>query len=292
MRILLATDGSACASVAEDLVAGLPWPADTTVEVVRVVDPMPGTWAYAPVPDLQAMHEQLLAEAHEGVDRTTARLSADGLRSTGLVLRGEEAPTLVDRATTTRTDLVVCGSRGRGQLRSLLLGSVSASIAARAACSVLVVRHPTISNALLAVDGSASASAAERLVVDLPMFAGVPLELVTVAGQPVGPDDEWSAHIRLVAQVQRSVAARLRDDGRASGEVLLTGRPASEIVDQARRSNADLIVLGAHEQTGLDQLLLGSTTLEVLTHSHASVLVAREPALRTAPVETVAVGAR
>ncbi len=37
MRLLLATDGSTCASTAVELVATTPWPVDTTVDVVRVV---------------------------------------------------------------------------------------------------------------------------------------------------------------------------------------------------------------------------------------------------------------
>ena len=70
---------------------------------------------------------------------------------------------------------------------------------------------------------------------------------------------------------------RLRESGLAPHEVLLTGRQASEIIEHARTSNVSLVVLGAHSQTGLDKMFLGSTTLEVLTHCHASVLVAREP---------------
>jgi nucleotide-binding universal stress UspA family protein len=109
------------------------------------------------------------------------------------------------------------------------------------------------------------------------MFDGLPLDLVTVTGQPIGPEDEWQAHVRLVGQLQRAVGDRLREGGRSPHEVLLTGRPATEIVEHVRASGASLIVLGAHDQSHLDKLFLGSTTLEVLTHSAASVLVAREP---------------
>jgi nucleotide-binding universal stress UspA family protein len=123
------------------------------------------------------------------------------------------------------------------------------------------------------------------------MFAQRPIDLVTVAGPAIGPEDDWQAHLRLVAGSQHSVAERLRDGGRAPREVLLSGRPASEIVEQAKVSGADLIVLGAHGQTSLDRLLLGSTTLEVLTHSSASVLVAREPVFGSADlVRTIPAG--
>lgn len=288
MRLLLATDGSDGASNAVELVAGLPWPEGTTVDVVRVVDIAVSTWAYAPVPDLHVPHEQYMAEARDTVDGAVTRLRSHGLDAAGFVLEGPETETILDHAATNRTDLIVCGSRGRGYLRSLLLGSVSAGIAARAGCSVLVARHPTATSVIVAVDGSSSATAAEHIVEDLPMFDGLPLDLLTVTGPAVGPDDEWDAHVRLVAQLQRAVGDRLRAGGRAPSEVLLTGRPASEIVDHARGSDASLIVLGAHDQTRLDKLLLGSTTLEVLTHCTASVLVAREPVSRSVDVRDAA----
>lgn len=281
MKLLLAIDGSPGASIAEDLVVGLPWPDGTTVDVVRVVDAMLSTWAYAPVPNLQEPHEQLMAEARDSVDRTVTRLRSYGLDATGFVVQGPEISALVDHASANATDLVVCGSRGRGHLRSLLLGSVSAGIAARAGCSVLVARQPTVTGAAVAVDGSPSATAATDAVIGLPMFDGLPLDLVTVTGQPIGPEDEWQAHVRLTTQLQHAVADRLRDGGREPREVLLTGRPANEIIEHVRASGASLVVLGAHDQTNIDKLFLGSTTLEVLTHTHASVLVARAKVVRS-----------
>ena len=68
----------------------------------------------------------------------------------GRVLHGPEARTIVDTAGQTEADLIVCGSRGRGHLRSMLLGSVSAGVAAHAPCSVLVARHPSVGSVVLA----------------------------------------------------------------------------------------------------------------------------------------------
>jgi nucleotide-binding universal stress UspA family protein len=287
MRLLLATDGSAGASTAVDLVAGLSWPSDTTVDVVAVVDhASPVTWAFAPVPDLQGYHEQLASDALQTVNEAMTRIRSHGLRATAKVLHGREAETLVQRAIETEASLIVCGSRGRGHLRSVLLGSVSAEIVANARCSVLVARHPTVTRVVLAADGSGPALAAEHLVMGLPMFESRPLDLITVTGQPTGTEDEWQGHVRGVAETQRDIAARLRSGERDPRETLLTGAPASEIVDEAQRSRADLIVLGAHGQTGLDRWLLGSTTLDVLTRSHASVLVAREPVFRARSMES------
>jgi nucleotide-binding universal stress UspA family protein len=54
------------------------------------------------------------------------------------------------------------------------------------------------------------------------------------------------------------------------------GKPAAEICDIARRSEADIIVIATHGHTGLARTLLGSTAEAVIRHAPCPVLVARE----------------
>ena len=53
---------------------------------------------------------------------------------------GDPADVICRRARELDADLIVVGSRGLGTLDRFLLGSVSAAVAQRAPCSVLVVR--------------------------------------------------------------------------------------------------------------------------------------------------------
>lgn len=48
------------------------------------------------------------------------------------------------------------------------------------------------------------------------------------------------------------------------------------ILDTADSLNADLVVMGSHGRRGLEKLVLGSVTAQVLSHAHLSVLVVRE----------------
>ena len=48
------------------------------------------------------------------------------------------------------------------------------------------------------------------------------------------------------------------------------------ILDTAESANADLVVMGSHGRRGLEKLVLGSVTAQVLSHAHLSVLVVRE----------------
>lgn len=57
-----------------------------------------------------------------------------------VTLEGGAASTIVDYAESVDADLIVIGSRGRGAIGSLLLGSVSHGVVHAAHCNVLIVR--------------------------------------------------------------------------------------------------------------------------------------------------------
>lgn len=59
---------------------------------------------------------------------------------------------------------------------------------------------------------------------------------------------------------------------------LLLGDPRHALVDEARATKADLIVMGSHGRSGVAKLLLGSVASHVVTHAPCSVLVVRPPA--------------
>jgi nucleotide-binding universal stress UspA family protein len=51
--------------------------------------------------------------------------------------------------------------------------------------------------------------------------------------------------------------------------------PSVAILEAARREGCDLIVMASHGRRGLSELLLGSETARVLSHSDIPVLVCR-----------------
>jgi len=48
------------------------------------------------------------------------------------------------------------------------------------------------------------------------------------------------------------------------------------ILEKAAEIGADLIVMGSHGRKGLEKLILGSVTSQVLSHAHLPVLVVRD----------------
>jgi nucleotide-binding universal stress UspA family protein len=74
------------------------------------------------------------------LDSVRESLAEHGLSASTVLLRGDVVQEIVKYARKQETDLIVCGSRGAGNLTGWLLGSVSRELVQHAPCSVLVVR--------------------------------------------------------------------------------------------------------------------------------------------------------
>jgi nucleotide-binding universal stress UspA family protein len=88
-------------------------------------------------PEEETVPVEVRKEYQEALDRALAELP-DGVRATGELLYGEvvdELSVVGERG----VDLLVCGSRGYGPVRRVLLGTVSAALVRQASVPVLVV---------------------------------------------------------------------------------------------------------------------------------------------------------
>jgi nucleotide-binding universal stress UspA family protein len=102
-----------------------------------------------PTPDSQAYLPELLAQAQEGaealVERAVATVRGEGVTVEPSAIEGSAASVLLDAAE--HADLLVVGSRGKGGLAGLLLGSISQQMAQHAPCPVVIHRrHEDVSS--------------------------------------------------------------------------------------------------------------------------------------------------
>ncbi len=295
MKVLIGYDGSPGAELALTLAGFLRWPAQSTLRVVAVVDT---TYLYVGLPpggglNAPELDEQMMAASEELVSAAADRLRAADRIVDGVVLRGRPATVLVDEATTFRADLAFGGSRGRGPISSLLLGSVAAEVVDHSPCPVLIARTASISSVVLAVDGSAPAAAAEELIATWSIFTGLPIKVVSVADvvepwhtgiAPTMYRQVVEAHAKDLAEARSEhsriadeTTANLRAAGREASGEMRSGDAASEIIATAEAVGADLVVMGSRGRTGLARVLLGSVARNVLHGSGASVLIVRGP---------------
>ncbi|HET8776540.1 MAG TPA: universal stress protein [Candidatus Limnocylindria bacterium] len=292
MKVLLALDGSAPSLIARDLVANLPWPAETTVHLVSAYQ-VPVDWTggvgstMAWVGDMDdAIRDQLAEELREMAEPLVGR----GLAVEYHVATGRAADVITSVAVDVEADLIVTGSRGRGPIRSMLLGSVAAEVAADAPVPVLVARRGTAERLLFATDGSRSASRIPELLADWGILAGAKADVVAVS-VPDPPGYSFLASLYTLgseavaksrekdaqrAQLEAdAMAERLRNAGIAATPSVRTGDAAAQILDAATEFETDLIVTGSRGLGQLERLLLGSVARNVLVHADCSVLIVR-----------------
>lgn len=151
MKILLATDGSACSESAVSEIARRPWPANTVIRVISVVElpfmPTTETWAL-PESYYVEIEKSQQEKARAALDSAMLTLRATQGGSMEIVtqmLSGSAKDVILDEADRWGADLIVIGSHGYSGLRRFLLGSVSSAVAAHAKCSVEIVRVPETS---------------------------------------------------------------------------------------------------------------------------------------------------
>jgi nucleotide-binding universal stress UspA family protein len=145
VRLLVGIDGSRNAKVALAQVAARNWPAKSEVRVVVVDQPqaLPGVGELVP-PVSRSVKEHNRMESRQSrrlADTAAKRLRAKGLRAKALVEKGDPKHVLVRIAEEWRADCIFLGATGlTNLLERFLLGSVAGAVAARAHCSVEIVR--------------------------------------------------------------------------------------------------------------------------------------------------------
>jgi nucleotide-binding universal stress UspA family protein len=137
-------------------------------------------------------------------------------------------------------------------------------------------------NVLLATDGSDSAMHAQNLVDSIAWPDPTTIRVLHVAptiATDFDPERRYAAtEERLrdsISNTLLTTTRSLRGSGRVVEIVVVVGRPASMIVDQAHAMAADLLVLGSRGRGAVTAALLGSVVAETVDHAPCPVLVAR-----------------
>lgn len=145
VRIIVGTDGSPASDEALRAVAARQWPPQSEVMVVLVDDPLAPEFIGKLVPPLGHMLEEERQEERAWVQKISAHsmelLRSTGMKVTAVVREGDPKRELPKAAEEWGADCIFVGSSGfSNRFARFVLGSVSAAVAARAHCSVEVIR--------------------------------------------------------------------------------------------------------------------------------------------------------
>lgn len=134
---------------------------------------------------------------------------------------------------------------------------------------------------LVPLDGSPLAEnalvAAQRLMDDHPDAKLMLLRAAEATTLPGGdPIEDQVAVVREAQDYLDAMVARLRAGGVKDVEATVWyGPPAPAIVEAARVSKADVIVMSTHGRSGVGRLLLGSVAESVLRGTPTPILLVR-----------------
>jgi nucleotide-binding universal stress UspA family protein len=218
--------------------------------------------------------------------RDRAMLAAPGIRVLTELVETDPREALVDLSEDAH--LLVVGSRGRGPLRTALMGSVSASVARRAACPVVVCRPPefapSVTNrVVVGADGTHAAQPVLEFAFAQASLRGLPLTVMhcfwdvisATRGSGVVParEDGDLADLRLLmAESAAGLAEKYPD-------VTVTQELAQGLVDECladHTPDAELLVVGRASAVGWPRFLHTSCALAVLERARTTVAVVPE----------------
>jgi len=232
-------------------------------------------------PDPFQLYDDLASAGRAILHRATTRavLRQPDLNVHHAVVRVEPGQALVDLSE--RAGMIVVGSRGRGHMLSLVLGSVSEDVAGQSACPVVVVRpqHEVRQRhgVLVGIDGGADSVDVLQLAFHEAWLRELPLTVVHTVWEAFSSIATGRAGGAVEpAVVRRSLAAAVAPLTERYPEVRVAielgrGNPSDLLVTSA--ADQDLVVVGHHQRHGFDRLMHGSVALAVLEHATTPVAI-------------------
>lgn len=208
-----------------------------------------------------------------------------GVRVHGETRTGSAATEIATFCREQNAQLLVVGEHGNDWIGDTVLGGTTQKVLEHIAMPVLLVRHPASTdfvNILVATDFSDSATrAAELSTTWFPKAHQQLVHAYHVAFEGcirmAGASDAHIEQYRL-DEMTRAEKRMQEQIEKLSSPVaiekrLAHGYPAVVLQREIERSRADLIVIGKHSGTTLEEKLLGSVTRNMLYQANCNVLL-------------------
>lgn len=280
-RILVAYDGSAGARAALAIAIDITTRTEAELASISVEEHLP-RYA-ATVGEVEGAKERI--DEHARTVTKDARDAAilAGVELDALVRQGHQVSEILSACRDGTFDLLVLGAHGHRRMFERMAGSTSLGVARVAPCSVLLVRHgratgstQAIERIVVGLDGSPLGRVAFTAALELgrlwnARLVGVTVREASPLGRPHGLPAPYADHLAVGAEEQARVA------GVGFQHVSRIGDTEQSLRDQARESQADLLVVGA---TGLDHPWnpsIGGTASTLAADAPCSLLLVRQP---------------
>jgi nucleotide-binding universal stress UspA family protein len=283
-NVLLATDGSEDAAFAARVAADLARRTETQLHVAHAWQPAARGFGYPAVmwTDYSHLYER---EARRLLEKGVREIEALGVSAEPRLLHGPPVEAILDLCEELEPGLVVVGSRGRGPVGRLLLGSVAEGVVHHARFPVLVARGGfwPPERIIVGDDGSEDAWRTARLALGIGDLYGAEGVLVRAYHSPPEPIGGWSAddRRRLGEAAQREKEAV--EEGAEQLGRLLKGNPKVKVregdaalsllvVAEEGDEEKTMLAVGSRGLGAIRRLRLGSVSTDMLRAASGPVL--------------------
>ena len=293
-RLLVPLDGSEEAKAALPYAAALATPG-TTFTLVMVI---PDTAEVIGVGGELAASGEPLPDENAYRARDELEQIAAGLRQTGrtvetVVMAGDPAANILEAADGVGATMIVMATHGRGALSRLLHGSVSDTVGSGRQVPVMVVRSSApvtgpvgITRLVLPLDGSPLAEESLPVATSISRRLGTPIHLIRVINPidllppAIGMAEAVPAQVyaETEAEIEKDardyldkVERKLKDEGLAVTSRVLTGTPATSIMEATQLG--DVVVIASRERTGLVRWMMGSVAEQLVREDQCPVIL-------------------
>ena len=140
LRVIIGVDGSKGSEDAVNLVASRLWPENSEARIVNACWKIPTVTSESMLNRIAGWIAEENARLKIAIDAAVKRLEQAGLRTSIVIKEEEPKALLLSEAEGWNADCIFVGARGLGRVERFLIGSVSSAVAARARCSIEVVR--------------------------------------------------------------------------------------------------------------------------------------------------------
>ena len=272
---------------------------DAEIRALHVVDVALGAGSAAPALDyIRATRAEARVELRHGVREFLEPAEAAGVQTKIDIQEGFTVEQILEYAAASRAGMIVMGTRGFSGIKRLVLGSTAEKVLRNAWCPVLTVpphaqrtppsHRPLFSNMLCPVNFSDSSLRALGLALAVAQEVDGRLTLLhaidqimadPVAGR-IGRDAEVGCQF---LELERDARDRLRriipDDAWAwcnpEETIVIADTPVRAILRAAKDTGAELVVMSLRRRGGIDRMLFGSTTQDVIRGATCPVLTLR-----------------
>jgi nucleotide-binding universal stress UspA family protein len=277
VRLLIDIDFASSTSLI-NAVASRPWPPDTVTLVLVAIE-------FAAIPEhiwretagkVDLVRAAMVAKAEDVIAYAIARLETVGIEAEAAIKVDDPRFAIVKMADHWRADLIVLWATSENEQELGLLNSVAEAVLRDANCSVELVRPDNRSEPysamkiLLATNGSKSSRLTAQSVARRPWPPGSEVKILSVS-EPTANNGSSKLAYKAVEEAKKLINPR---GVTVIGEVV-TGDPRKKITEVANDWGADLVVMGSHDQRGLNRLFPRGVSDVVALNANCSVEIIR-----------------